>query len=56
MAAWETYSVGRLSRLGYQVNEQRWSYNFRNRLGFTDPADESFTAMWSSDGLSWGEM
>ena len=36
MAAWETYCVGRLERLGIPVNQQRWRYNFRNRHGFTD--------------------
>jgi hypothetical protein len=56
VAAWETYSVGRLSRLGIEVNEQRWRYNFRNRLGFSDAADEAFNTLWTSDGLTWGEM
>jgi hypothetical protein len=56
VAAWETYSVGRLSRLGIDVNEQRWRYNFRNRHGFTDDADEAFNRLWSSDGLTWGEL
>jgi hypothetical protein len=56
VAAWETYSVGRLARLGIEVNEQRWRYNFRNRHGFTDEADQAFNRLWSSDGLTWGEM
>lgn len=56
MAAWETYSAGRLSRLGLQVNEQRWRYNFRNRHGFTDAADAAFDQIWSADGLTWGEL
>lgn len=56
VAAWETYSVGRLSRLGIDVNEQRWRYNFRNRHGFTDDADEAFNRLWSSEGLTWGEL
>ena len=56
VAAWETYSVGRLSRLGIEVNEQRWRYNFRNRHGFTDEADQAFNRLWSSDGLTWGEL
>jgi hypothetical protein len=56
VAAWETYCVGRLSRLGIEVNEQRWRYNFRNRHGFTDEADEAFNRVWSSDGLTWGEL
>jgi hypothetical protein len=56
VAAWETYSVGRLERLGIAVNQQRWLYNFRNRHGFTDAADEAFNRLWSSDGLTWGEL
>lgn len=56
VAAWETYSVGRLSRLGIEVNEQRWRYNFRNRHGFTDEVDLAFNRLWSSDGLTWGEL
>jgi hypothetical protein len=56
VAAWETYSVGRLARLGVQVNEQRWRYNFRNRHGFSDVSDAAFDHIWASDGLSWGEL
>jgi hypothetical protein len=56
VAAWETYCVGRLSRLGIEVNEQRWRYNFRNRHGFTDAADEAFNRLWSGDALTWGEL
>lgn len=56
VAAWETYSVGRLSRIGIDVNEQRWRYNFRNRHGFTDEADRAFNQLWSSDALTWGEL
>jgi len=56
VAAWETYSVGRLARLGIEVNEQRWRYNFRNRHGFSDDADQAFNTLWTSDGLTWGEL
>ena len=56
MAAWETYSAGRLARLGLTVNQQRWRYNFRNRHGFTDAADAAFEKIWSADGLTWGEL
>jgi hypothetical protein len=55
-AAWETYSVGRLGRLGVPVNQQRWRYNFRNRHGFTDAVDHAFNRLWASDGLTWGEL
>ena len=56
VAAWETYCVGRLSRSGIEVHEQRWRYNFRNRHGFTDDADLAFNRLWTSDGLTWGEL
>lgn len=56
VAAWETYSVGRLARLGLLVNQQRWRYNFRNRHGFSDVSDASFDRIWASDGLTWGEL
>lgn len=56
MAAWETYSAGRLSRNGFAVSKQRWVYNFRNRHGFTDAADTAFEQIWAADGLTWGEL
>lgn len=56
VAAWETYCVGRLERLGIEVHQQRWRYNFRNRHGFTDEADEAFNRLWASEGLTWGEL
>jgi hypothetical protein len=56
VAAWETYSVGRLERLGIEVNQQRWRYNFRNRHGFTDAADQAFNRLWASDSLTWDEL
>ena len=55
-AAWETYCVGRLERLGISVNQQRWRYNFRNRHGFTDGSDGAFDRLWASEGLTWGEL
>lgn len=56
MAAWETYCIGRLERLGIPVNQQRWRYNFRNRHGFTDHADAAFDRLWASEGLTWDEL
>lgn len=55
-AAWETYSVGRLDRLGVPVNRQRWLYNFRNRHGFSDAGDAAFEVLWQSERLGWGEL
>ena len=56
VAAWETYCIGRLERLGVAVNRQRWLYNFRNRHGFTDAGDVAFEALWSSGGLTWAQL
>ncbi len=56
MAAWETYTAGRLSRLGLKVLQPRWVYNFRNRHGFTDLADAAFEQIWAADALTWGEL
>jgi hypothetical protein len=56
IAAWETYSIGRLGRLGVPVNRQRWLYNFRNRHGFTDAGDAAFEQLWQSDALSWSVL
>ncbi len=56
MAAWETYCAGRLSRLGLRINRQRWLYNFRNRHGFTDAADNAFNQLWCADSLTWKQL
>ena len=55
-AAWDTYCVGRLERLGYTANRQRWLYNFRNRHGFSDAADAAFDRLWNADSLTWAEL
>jgi hypothetical protein len=55
-AAWETYCIGRLERLGVPVNRQRWLYNFRNRHGFTDAGDAAFDQLWNSEQLTWDEL
>ena len=55
-AAWDTYCVGRLARLGVATNEQRWRYNHRNRFGFSDNVDAAFEALWNADDLSWSEV
>ena len=55
-ALWETYCVGRLSRLGLKVHKQRWHYNFRNRHGFNDAADKHFEKIWTADDLTWSQL
>jgi hypothetical protein len=54
--AWQVYCVGRLGRLGHQVQRQRRLYHFRNRHGFTDAADEAFDRLWSGEGLTWADI
>jgi hypothetical protein len=56
MAAWDTYAVGRLGRLGYRVYEPRWRYNFRNRHGFTDISDAVFDRIWAAERLTWSDL
>jgi hypothetical protein len=54
--AWDTYSVGRMARLGYPVQRQRRLYHFRNRHGFADIADVVFERLWNADGLTWADI
>ncbi len=56
VAAWDTFAMGRLGRLGYPVHTPRWVYNFRNRHGFSDQADQVFAQLWAADELSWAEL
>jgi hypothetical protein len=55
-SAWQTYCVGRLSRLGHRVQRQRRLYHFRNRHGFTDAADAAFAKLWEGQDLSWADI
>ncbi len=55
-SAWQTYCVARLGRLGHRVQRQRRLYQFRNRHGFTDAADEAFEQLWTRDGLVWADI
>jgi hypothetical protein len=55
-AAWDTYCVGRLARMGVEVNQQRWRYNHRNRFGFHDGVDAAFDALWVADELGWADL
>jgi hypothetical protein len=55
-AAWDTYCVGRLERIGVPVNHQRWRYNFRNRHGFNDDVDVAFDRIFAAEGWSWAEL
>ena len=54
--AWDVHSAGRLHRLGFPTNEQRWRYSFRNRHGFTDAADIAFDLLWDGVDLGWADI
>jgi hypothetical protein len=56
VAAWDTYLMGRIERLGYKAQKPRRLYAFRNRHGFTDVADTIFETIWSSGSLTWAEL
>jgi hypothetical protein len=54
--AWDAWALGRASRRGLPVNQQRWRYRFRNRHGFTDAADAAFDRLWAAEDLSWADL
>ena len=54
--AWDSYCLGRLAALGYDVAKPRRLYHFRNRHGFTDVADATFERLWNANGLSWADI
>ncbi len=54
--AWDTNLFGRASRLGFVAHRPRHRYDFRNRHGFSPPADRIFTRLWSADHLTWSEI
>jgi hypothetical protein len=54
--AWQVFCVGRLGRLGHRVQRQRRLYQFRNRHGFTDAADDAFERLWTADHLTWADI
>lgn len=56
VAAWDTYIMGRISRMDIKISTQAWLYNFRNRHGFCDAADRIFEKIWSADNLDWSML
>ncbi len=54
--AWDTYCMGRLERLGYDVRKPRRQYHFRNRHGFSDVADGAFERLWAAEELTWADL
>jgi hypothetical protein len=53
---WDTYSLGRLARAGFDVAKPRWLYHFRTRQGFTDVSDAAFARLWTADELTWKDL
>jgi hypothetical protein len=56
LAAWDVTCVGRLGRSGVRVHADRWRYNLRNRIGFTDATDAVFDRLWATDDPSWSDI
>jgi len=56
LAAWDVTCVGRLARAGVRVHADRWRYNLRNRIGFTDATDAVFDRLWATDDASWFDI
>ena len=55
-AAWDTYILGRISRLDIEIKQQACLYNFRNRHGFNDISDSVFSRLWTKESLTWAEV
>jgi hypothetical protein len=51
--AWDTWTHGRVGRLGIEVRPDRMRYDFRLQHGFTDAADAAFDRLWDAQSLSW---
>lgn len=55
-AAWDAYCAGRMAQYGYDIIEQRWRYNYRNRFGFSDATDAAFDHLWAATDRSWADL
>ena len=51
--AWDVNLFGRVARLGLELHEPRYRYNFRNRHGFSDHADAMFDELWNGGDTTW---
>ena len=51
--AWSASIHGRVERLGYRIHKPKHLYNFRNRHGFSDAADQAFDALWNAPDPTW---
>ncbi|HEY3831206.1 MAG TPA: hypothetical protein VGO03_02835 [Acidimicrobiia bacterium] len=51
--AWDTYTWGRVARLGHNVHRQKRLYDFRMQHGFSDASDAAFERLWSAESMTW---
>jgi hypothetical protein len=51
--AWDTYTVGRVERLGIPMRRPRQLYDFRLQHGFTDVADAAFDRLWNAPRMTF---
>lgn len=54
--AWDVNLHGRVAALGLRQHKPRYRYNFRNRHGFSDRADEVFDQLWSAGEIPWAKI
>lgn len=52
-SAWDTYTWGRVARLGHNVHHQKRLYDFRMQHGFNDAADAAFDRLWAAESMTW---
>lgn len=55
-SAWDTYTEGRLQRMGLPTRRQRRIYHFRLRHGFSDEIDAVFDRLWDGENLAWSDI
>jgi hypothetical protein len=53
---WDVFTEGRISRLGFRVNEPRRRYSYRLRAGFNDVADAEYEQLWVGTSLTWAQL
>ena len=51
--AWDTYTWGRVARLGHNVHQQKRIYDFRMQHGFNDASDAAYDRLWAAESVTW---
>lgn len=54
--AWSVYTHARVARAGYRIHKPKHLYNFRNRHGFSDAADQAFEVLWAGVDLTYEQI